>query len=460
MASPVISIAVATITVRELFGLYSYRLPQEGSLGPAAILYGDNGSGKTTILRLLFNLLSSADNKGHRTVLSQVPFRFLEVALTNGVRLTAERTADSLVGKYLLRIYEKDSISAEWDYVPRPERRPSETDVEVVIMEEGKPPILRRRQRSPEDRIRGEAHYLKRLKEVAPTSFILSAERHLSSDALADPNDEVELRRYMRYEEPKKVEDLYIRGRQIALSQASSAAARWLGRQAIQGTNIGSTNVHSVYVDIVNRLVRTNRPSEHGTDGNFDPTALIARLETIAHRTKAYSVYELASPLDVAQFINALTTRSPSRLRLIVDVLEPYLSALEARLDALKPIFDITERFTGSINSFLVDKRLTFGLTQGLKIFNRIDQELQPGQLSSGEQQLFLLFCHVLVSSEIQSLFIIDEPEISLNIKWQRRLVQSLLEVTQGTSTQFILASHSIELLAQHSEKVVKLTPT
>jgi ABC-type glutathione transport system ATPase component len=51
----------------------------------------------------------------------------------------------------------------------------------------------------------------------------------------------------------------------------------------------------------------------------------------------------------------------------------------------------------------------------------------------------------------------IDEPEISLNIKWQRQLVQSLLEITNDASIQFILASHSIELLAQHRDCVVNL---
>lgn len=53
----------------------------------------------------------------------------------------------------------------------------------------------------------------------------------------------------------------------------------------------------------------------------------------------------------------------------------------------------------------------------------------------------------------------IDEPEISLNIKWQRRLVQSLLDIAKGANTQFIFASHSMELLAQHRERVVRLEP-
>jgi len=79
--------------------------------------------------------------------------------------------------------------------------------------------------------------------------------------------------------------------------------------------------------------------------------------------------------------------------------------------------------------------------------------------LSSGEQQLLLLFCNTLVSRARPSIFIIDEPEISLNVKWQRKLVQNLLDVSQGGNTQFIFASHSIELLTQHRDKVVPVKP-
>jgi predicted ATP-binding protein involved in virulence len=51
----------------------------------------------------------------------------------------------------------------------------------------------------------------------------------------------------------------------------------------------------------------------------------------------------------------------------------------------------------------------------------------------------------------------IDEPEISLNIKWQRQLIQSLLDVTKGSNIQFIFASHSMELLTPHRDRVVRL---
>jgi ABC-type glutathione transport system ATPase component len=80
--------------------------------------------------------------------------------------------------------------------------------------------------------------------------------------------------------------------------------------------------------------------------------------------------------------------------------------------------------------------------------------------LSSGEGQLLFLLASTIVARERSSLFMIDEPELSLNVAWQRQLVKSLLELTRDSSVQFVLATHSIELLTRYSEFVLDLEST
>jgi ABC-type glutathione transport system ATPase component len=70
-----------------------------------------------------------------------------------------------------------------------------------------------------------------------------------------------------------------------------------------------------------------------------------------------------------------------------------------------------------------------------------------------------LLFCSVLVAEEQPSLFIIDEPELSLNVRWQRLLINALLDCVKGTQVRFVFATHSVEMLAQHRKIVHKLEP-
>jgi ABC-type transport system involved in cytochrome c biogenesis ATPase subunit len=67
--SPINEKLIESITVTGLFGLYSYHIPSSSALGNAAINYGDNGMGKSTILRLVFHLLSPENSRGHRNFL-------------------------------------------------------------------------------------------------------------------------------------------------------------------------------------------------------------------------------------------------------------------------------------------------------------------------------------------------------------------------------------------------------
>jgi len=113
-----------------------------------------------------------------------------------------------------------------------------------------------------------------------------------------------------------------------------------------------------------------------------------------------------------------------------------------------------------SNKSFYTNKRLEFDIRQGIRIVTDQGQYIGPDLLSSGEKQLLLLFCSVLLAREKPSIFIIDEPEISLNVKWQRQLVGSLLSLVGSTDVQFVLATHSVELLARHRKRVVKLVNT
>jgi ABC-type uncharacterized transport system ATPase subunit len=73
------SLTIERIEVRDHFGIYSYDLELDPGVLAAnpnlMILYGDNGSGKTTILRLIFNLLSPEDRAGHRSYLARTSFK-------------------------------------------------------------------------------------------------------------------------------------------------------------------------------------------------------------------------------------------------------------------------------------------------------------------------------------------------------------------------------------------------
>jgi len=452
---------ITAIRIDKLFGLYTYRLPETGTFSNAAILYGDNGVGKSTLLRLAFHLLSAANNRGHRNALFSAEFHSLEVELASGIVLRAH-FSESQQRVLTLDIAKAGKLLAVWDYHPRSSEREN-TESEEVFLEitaDGRSVIRKRPASSkPKDAgsiPRGNQAYLAELKKHVPTIFILNADRRLDSDSVADPSDEVELRRVMRYEEPKRINELVVRSREIALSQAMSSAGRWVSAKAVLGANQGSDNVHSVYVGVLHHILAPSVPQVNAND-ETDSAALLKQFVAIEARTSELSRYEFATSLSTSEFRKALSARAKKKSALAGELLRPYIKSLEGRLDAVDPIYRIVDRFVTIVNGFLTDKSLTYKLSQGFSIRNRLGHPLTSAQLSSGEQQLLLLFCYVLTARDQPSVFMIDEPEISLNIKWQRQLVQSLLDITEGATIQFVFASHSMELLAQHRSRVVKL---
>lgn len=77
--------------------------------------------------------------------------------------------------------------------------------------------------------------------------------------------------------------------------------------------------------------------------------------------------------------------------------------------------------------------------------------------LSSGERQLFTFLSLVVIDGRDRDILIIDEPEISLNATWQRKIVKLLEEL--APSTQIILASHSPIVAKGQPSSLVELKP-
>ena len=77
--------------------------------------------------------------------------------------------------------------------------------------------------------------------------------------------------------------------------------------------------------------------------------------------------------------------------------------------------------------------------------------------LSSGEKQILILFTYLVfdIASKQNPIFIIDEPELSLHLLWQKNLVNSVLETNKNI--QLILATHSPEIIANNRDKAYKV---
>ena len=77
--------------------------------------------------------------------------------------------------------------------------------------------------------------------------------------------------------------------------------------------------------------------------------------------------------------------------------------------------------------------------------FSQIGETLVPYQLSSGEKQMLAILLTVLVEDNQPYVLFMDEPEVSLHVEWQERLIELILSL--NPNVQIILTTHSPALV-------------
>lgn len=105
------------------------------------------------------------------------------------------------------------------------------------------------------------------------------------------------------------------------------------------------------------------------------------------------------------------------------------------------------ENFIKIINSYLTisseEKFLKFDKAKfSVSIYNSIvNENLNWNSLSSGEKQVVSIFSKLLLEEQKDNLIIIDEPELSLSIEWQRKFLPDIVKA--DSCKQLIAITHS-----------------
>ncbi|WP_082631537.1 AAA family ATPase [Pseudomonas lactis] len=121
-----------------------------------------------------------------------------------------------------------------------------------------------------------------------------------------------------------------------------------------------------------------------------------------------------------------------------------------------KQLLNSINVFTDTFNGFLGDNKELSITPDGVYVKIN-DDSFDIDTLSSGERHLFTFLALVVIVARDRNFLIIDEPEISLNPQWQRNLIGLLEEL--APDTQIIVASHSPMLAKGKPKLLVELNP-
>lgn len=147
-----------------------------------------------------------------------------------------------------------------------------------------------------------------------------------------------------------------------------------------------------------------------------------------------------------------------NEMKKIQGIVDIAAEAEKQKAKVMSPI----ELYLNTVNDFIstsdFEKKIEINI-DGRMHFTTKDSEkaLSIQYLSSGERQLIVFFANLIfgVKDTTSGIFVVDEPELSLHLSWQKFFVKKALEVNKNV--QFIFATHAPEIIGNYRDKSKKL---
>ena len=133
-----------------------------------------------------------------------------------------------------------------------------------------------------------------------------------------------------------------------------------------------------------------------------------------------------------------------AELRSIVSDIDEVENRISAAMEPRAKLEELIRRmYSGG-------KSVSFGEKE-IEVHVSKEGTISLGQLSSGEKQVLRLLVESLRASK--SSLLIDEPELSMHVDWQRELITSMRSL--NPQCQIIIATHSPEIMADVDDSLI-----
>lgn len=429
-----------------LFGEFTYAIPIKLEERITAII-APNGSGKTICLRLINALFTRK-----WSFFAGVEFDRVEYRFTTGDRLTISKSTEvgdagvGLAGGLLINLHSAEGAVIPWR--PTPDPKAKAVPIERYLH------FLTRRAANVFTHDYTDATYT--LEEVIETFSDHLPEAVRNSLFGNEPSEIaaltgaidchlIETQRLLVIKD-EAVVDAYSRSRRPRSTLAISAKAQSL-------------------VEVIRKELTAYAALSQSLDRSFPKRVigfaeqwflpvenLKSRLDELDDRRAALM---LAGILD-SEIDDPVTLPEGPLEPAIARVLNVYADDTFRKLQSLAKLLARIELFTGLISERFNTKQIRVSKENGFTIRTR-DYVVPLEKLSSGEQHQLVLFFELLFELKENALILIDEPELSLHVAWQKKFLSDLNRIIELNQFDVILATHSPQLVSRWSELVVEL---
>ena len=138
-------------------------------------------------------------------------------------------------------------------------------------------------------------------------------------------------------------------------------------------------------------------------------------------------------------------------------VMTLYVQDTEKKLQALDDLATRTRLLLENVNQKYRHKRIQLDRERGFVAASDSGQPLRLNSLSSGEQQELVLHYDLLFRIPSNTIVLIDEPELSLHVAWQKKFLPDLLETVRLSNFDALVATHSPYVVGDRTDLMIGL---
>lgn len=374
-------------------GVYQHKLNRDLN-----VFHGLNGSGKTSLLRILDSAMS-----GDANILRIVPFESAEVAIYS-MQYKSE----------FVRTISKDEILGEPSTRKRgAPRRPTATvEVEeaVDIHYRLESPQLEKRVRWKVEPSKPDTSKTRWAHTYLPTWRLYPGSELYPPIRVVEPGFTMEREYDLDRFFARRLEELWSRYSNRLLSEI----------QKIQGDGLAN---------ILKGILAPPRRAKRGA--LMDPQIAFNRVAAFLERQGSKGV--LGDP----EVFKGRYSAEPQIKKIVEDI-----NTIEQRIEKSRISRNRLEELIRDM--FSGNKKIVFKDT-GLNVETTEGQDIGLASLSSGEKQTLWILILTLLAEE--NALLIDEPEISMHIDWQEKLLSGMQQL--NPKAQIIVATHSPGIMAK-----------
>jgi len=422
---PFNKLGLKSFKIIKLFGVNNVELKINDDTG---IFVGENGIGKTTILNVLFFTMTKKFHK-----LLYVDFESIELTFNSNEKMTLLKEwleTDSLyfneeiierISRYLTK---QDFVY----FTSQLKYRPIDEVLQLSNIKRKLPPAILRDIKL----IKSKKMHVENIPLI---EFGLLIDKYITDEILYFPT-------YRRIEE-----DLIKLGINLPDNDVEN-------KEDIELIQFGMSDVKNVFYNIEEEIKNSTILGYSQVTGEM--ISHLVHMQEVTNKMKEKIKDYVTLDIVLDRVGKHLREQDRNRIRELIrsnELFEDTRNTYNPLIFFLYNLFEIYEQhrqkddsiknFTKVCNSYLVNKEVEYNeSTVKIMVIDKKSREpIELSNLSSGEKQIVSLFTRILLTTQNNFILLFDEPELSLSIEWQEKLLEDVINT--GNCSFMIAVTHS-----------------